>query len=72
MARKAQVISDPSLERDLNSNAIVSKNAAAYQARIAHKHHSGKKAEELAELRDTVQNLAAQLEELKAIVNKKS
>lgn len=68
MAKKAQVVSDPSLQRDLGSNAIISANPAAYQARIAHKAHSARKAAEVGLLRKDVESLTAKVNELASLV----
>jgi hypothetical protein len=64
MARKAKVISDPSLERDLTSNAVISKNPAGYLARMAHKKVYCRHNQEVAELKDQVKNLTSLVEQL--------
>ena len=66
--RRAQVISDPSLQRDLSSNAIVNTNAAAYQARMAHKRVNEKKNEEIAELRGQLNDLRSKYDHLAEMI----
>jgi hypothetical protein len=56
--QRAKVVDNPSLERDLSSQAVINRDASAYQHRMAHKQAHKAQKDDIQSLRDEVTRLA--------------
>ena len=61
---RATVIDNPSLERDLKSNAVINRNTSAYMARTSHKNAHRVQKDEVSALREEIKQLKTLVDSL--------
>ena len=67
---RAQVVTHPSLQRDLSSNAIINTDSSSYHARMAQKKATQAQQDEVEELKDQVAELKKLVQKLSRAVAK--